>query len=359
MFVLRVLRSRLARNILFWYIILDMTVDNNAGEYGYPARYYYIFIAVTTAILLVMTYTNNLWLVPRFLAKRRYWIYFPLAFALSVFAALAYTLTVKTALARFPVMEIQQIAGIHSPVSADWSIAAILEDTESYWGGLVMWLFFFTLAWYGNDYARQARSAREARARQAELELSALKHQLQPHFLFNTLNNLYGLASAQSAKAPAAILQLSELLRYLLYDSAADKVLFSAEVDAMRAYTDLERLRLEDSAVIEVEAAGPGEAELPPLLWLPVLENAFKHGTRFIGGPYEIFFRMEVADGKLSIACRNRYKPEPSNEPRMQGIGLANLRQRLALLFPNRHELSIETRDEWFNLRLTATLQSR
>ncbi len=355
--LLRVVRSRLFRNLLFWVIIVYTTLNNTAERHKYPDHYYYPFVALTTAILVGMTYANNLWLVPRFLIRRRYWVYFPAAFILTAAASLAYTLAIKDALTRFPVMEIQQVAMIHSPVSGNWSSTAIFEDTQSYWGGLVLWLFVFTLAWYMNDYARQARIAREAQARQAELELSSLRSQLHPHFLFNTLNNLYGLASAKSEKAPDAILQLSDLLRYLLYDSSADRVSFRAETQAIQAYAALERLRLEGTVVCDIQTAGPPDVRLPPLLWLPVLENAYKHGTRFIGGPHAIHFRMETEEGTLRIECRNRCKSAPADEApaREPGIGLTNLRKRLSILFPNHHQLGITSDGEWFNVLLSAT----
>jgi len=356
---LRALRSRLFRNLLFWAYIAYNVFGNTAPEHKQPARYYFAFVAVTAVLMVAMTYANNLWLVPRFLAKRHYWIYFPAVFLLAGITAVLYTLAIKASLPHFPVLEIQQVSMIHSPVTGNWSAAGILADTESYWGGFIIWLAFFTAAWYITEFARLARTAREARARQTALELSALKSQLHPHFLFNTLNNLYGLASIGSEKTPGAILQLSALLRYLLYDSAVDAVRFGAEEEAIHAYVELERLRLDDTAEVDVQTLGPADALLPPLLWLPVLENAFKHGTQFIGGPYAIRFSMELEGRALRIACSNRYKPVESRPGAVSsGIGLANLRQRLHILFPGRHSLDVQTEGDQFSVLLTATLST-
>ena len=353
----RFLRGRLFRNLLFWAYILYSTFANSEPHHKLPAQSYYSFIALALVILVAMSYTNTLWLAPRLLTRRRYWIYFPAVVALAWTAGLLYTLTIKAYIPKFPVLEIQQPAMIHTPVSSHWSLQAVLADTESHFGFfLLAWIIPFTLAWYVAHSARQARAVHEAGERQTALELSALKGQLHPHFLFNTLNNLYGLASMQSEKTPGAILKLSELLRYLLYDSAADVVTFGAESNAVQAYADLERLRLDEAATVTIHTHGPHDTPVPPLLWLPVLENAFKHGTHFIGGPYEIRFHMSVSDGQLRIECHNRYKPGAANGDSGNGIGLGNLQKRLNYLFPKRHCLQTTTEEDIFELRFTAKL---
>jgi LytS/YehU family sensor histidine kinase len=208
----------------------------------------------------------------------------------------------------------------------------------------------FTMAWYMNDYSKQEKLVEETRKKQIETELSFLKSQINPHFLFNTLNNLYSLALKKSDTAPEAILKLSVILRYLLYDSNTEEVSFDKEKEIMQAYIDLELLRLADNDQLHFSISADNSCKVPPLLWLPVLENVFKHGTRFISTECFVDYRFMIQNNMLTIYAKNRYKnAAPSVESdKVGGIGLSNLRKRLNILYPQKHKINIMQDEDYY-----------
>lgn len=177
-----------------------------------------------------------------------------------------------------------------------------------------------------------------------EAEMQLLKAQLHPHFLFNTLNNIYSLAQAHSALVPEMMLKLSKLLSFMLYDSRADQYPVSKEVEALRDYIELEKLRLGERLEISFEASGDLNTKIAPLLLFPFVENCFKHGSHKTIEKTWISFNLFI-DNSLLIAQIENAFPKESNTPVETGLGLNNVRKRLALLYPGRHELKISEED--------------
>jgi LytS/YehU family sensor histidine kinase len=212
------------------------------------------------------------------------------------------------------------------------------------------------MAWYMNDYARQRRAAETARQQQAETELSFLRSQLAPHFLFNTLNNIYALTLKESSAAPEAMLKLSAILRSLLYESGSALVPFEKEAEVIQAYIDLELLRLKNVERMSFKVHADGDYLVPPLLWLPVLENIFKHGTRIISNELFVDFSFTITEGMLTICGKNYCKAERTTSESEGGIGLDNLQRRLALLYPGQHTFQASYSDHVFTTRLTVKL---
>lgn len=193
-------------------------------------------------------------------------------------------------------------------------------------------------------------------------ELALLKTQLHPHFLFNTLNNIYSLTLNCSPQAPEAVLRLSELMRYQLYDSAADTVPLAREISHLQSFLTLQHLRLppdEADEAIQFTVLLPPGAEhayqLPPMLLLPLVENAFKHGD-LTARPHVVRLSLQLADdGQLHFSVRNRLAyGTPPEAP--GGVGLANLKRRLTLLYPERHALVVVENNEEYSVRMTLQL---
>ncbi len=210
------------------------------------------------------------------------------------------------------------------------------------------------------DYVRGQRNRRELERQQLLTELAMLKTQINPHFLFNTLNNIYSLTSRKSDKAPEAVLRLSEIMRYLLYESSTDTVPLSRELAHLRSFLDLQRLRLAASAqeaiVLEIEGTDPDCAHpIAPLLLLPLVENAFKHGD-LTARPVAVHIALDLAaDGLLRFSVLNYVTPADAERelPRQPGgVGLVNLRRRLELLYPNRYALDVQTTPEQHRVTL-------
>jgi LytS/YehU family sensor histidine kinase len=188
------------------------------------------------------------------------------------------------------------------------------------------------------------------------MELAFLRNQLNPHFLFNTLNNLYGLALEKNENTPDSILKLSLILRYLVYESSLALVSFEKEKEIMHAYIELELLRLSDANNVSFFVTTDKDYSLPPLLWLPVLENIFKHGTRFITSELNIEYRCTAINDKLTIFSKNTFKPGMKQEKNGGGVGLTTLKKRLALLYPAKHSMSTITEGNFYTTNIEIDL---
>lgn len=360
----KVLRSRVARNVYLWVILLFVVLDmnyNNERAYHYgivQSPLYYPVIICGTLLQMTLIYVNNLLLAPIYLRSKRYGMYILLAFLLALGVSLIYTLGVKSISDSFNIDNMQQIGFISAPISKGWSASAIWDDMSTYLIGNMLWILMFTMAWYMNDYARQQKIAEAAQRKQVETELHFLKDQINPHFLFNTLNNLYGLALKKTDNAPDAILKLSSILRYLLYESNSGNVSFEKEKDIMQAYIELELLRITDTSGLQFYISADGSYSLPPLLWLPVLENLFKHGTRTLDENYVADFNFSIEKGIVSIKASNNYKGTATlnGNSKTGGIGLANLQKRLTLLYPGKHSIAQHKDEQNYTIEVEIAL---
>jgi len=195
---------------------------------------------------------------------------------------------------------------------------------------------------------------------QKENELRHLKAQLNPHFLFNTLNNLYGLSVAESKKLPGLMLKLSDLLRYSLYDTGQHYVALQKEIDYIANYVDLERLRLNDSMDILLKQKGDTtELYIAPLLMIVFIENAFKHFSAVKGERAFIHILLLVKGNELNLNIKNSIDPgfvPPPAGKRKGGLGLENARQRLNLIYPGQHSLNIHKGPDFFETDLIIEL---
>jgi len=194
-----------------------------------------------------------------------------------------------------------------------------------------------TANWYRTEQQR-----RETEKEKTAAELQNLKSQLNPHFLFNTLNNIYSLTAINQTEAQHAILSLSQLLRYVLYDNNSPTIPLSKEISFIKSYIELMSLRLSDKVKLSMVLPRPEEDKgimIAPLLFITLIENAFKHG---VGSTEEstINILLEIESEKR-IICRieNSYYPKSDDDHSGSGIGLENLKKRLALIYPGSHSL--------------------
>ncbi len=188
---------------------------------------------------------------------------------------------------------------------------------------------------------------------QHSTELALLKAQINPHFFFNTINNIYSLVYKKSDDAPAALLKLSEIMRYMLYDSKTDTVPLEKELLHLENYLELEKLRLKDPTFISYKAKGDLNGILvPPMLLLTFVENAFKHGKRRVEHP-GIIIRVRVGMEETNFTVINYTHDQEDVEKQTEGIGLQNVIRRLQLLYPNCHELEITHIKNQFKVSLT------
>ena len=183
---------------------------------------------------------------------------------------------------------------------------------------------------------RREDNLQELQHEKLQQELEYLKYQINPHFFMNTLNNIHALVDIDPEKAKSTIIELSRLMRYVLYDSARPTILLSKEIDFLKQYITLMRLRFTDKVSIEVIMPEdiPG-VEVPPLLFVSFVENAFKHGVSYEQESF-INVKMELEEGYLTFSCKNskHEKKQGTNDPH-SGIGLENVKKRLKLIYGN------------------------
>jgi len=358
--IFKALKSRLVRNIFFWILMIVLLVSNLGNDFHYPVIWYYLFIGINLSFLLTLSYVHNLLVIPRLLIRRQRLRYVLITLLFAFCVALLYTVALKLIIRYFPLIQIYQISIISVPVSNSWHGAAFFEDVISYFAAFVIWIFLFAMAWYMNNYSRQERTIEKIQKKQVETELDFLKSQINPHFLFNNLNNMYALAIKKSDKTPDAILKLSSLLRYLLYESNRELIAFEKEREVIQAYIDLELLRFADvQQSIHFSVEADREYMVPPLLWLPVLENVFKHGVRIISDRILVDFSFSIRDNEVRIYSRNFYKKNITREEKSQhgGIGLTNLRKRLELLYPDRHRYQVSRDGDYYIVDISVWLK--
>ncbi|HEY8398358.1 MAG TPA: histidine kinase [Flavihumibacter sp.] len=189
---------------------------------------------------------------------------------------------------------------------------------------------------------------RKQNALQAELDF--LKAQLHPHFLFNSLNNIYSLALDKSDKTPEVVLGISNILRYSLYECTAQKVSLKRDIEVLEAYIGLEKLRYEDRLELNLLISGDRNPHrIAPLLMLPLVENAFKHGTgKTIDMPW-INIQLHIDNNLLTLNISNSKSDHSENHPEQSGkIGVENLKKRLELIYPGQHELEFFDEEDCF-----------
>lgn len=179
-------------------------------------------------------------------------------------------------------------------------------------------------------------------------ELTYLKNQMHPHFLFNSLNTIYGLSLKKSKETPEVILKLSNLLDYILYQENKTVVLLVDEIAHIEQYVDLEKIRFDDTLEIDFKKEIKNQSILiAPLILLPFVENVFKHGS-IIDGYLKVIINVSVINDVLRFNIKNTFKEKNTSS----GIGLKNVKDRLEILYPNNYDLQIKSNSNWFEVQL-------
>ncbi len=319
-------RRRWILHIVFWVLILLIY----GIFFGRRNNNYFqtlFFVGLLMPVVIGATYFFNYYLIPRFLISGRYGLFTLYSFY-TILTALF--LSMLVALLTFLIMSELRIQNM-SPASVD--IFFLLAS-------LLMVVFFgvaikMLLHWRSSkeDYQKLMRD-------KVETELKLLKTQLNPHFLFNTLNNLYYLTAQKSDKAPQAILQLSEILDYVMHTGKSVFVPLENELKQVENYIALELLRYEDRVEVTTKLRGDlGKYEIGPMILITLIENAFKHGVMPIAGKAWIDFGVEENEQSLVISIRNSTNSTKTGK----GIGLENLRSQLDHLYKSDYSLKVVT----------------
>lgn len=299
------------------------------------------FMAMPYAALI---YLNYFVLVPKLLLKKKY---------LSYYLILIVGLTLTS---YFAIVFIHWVFYnvYESSNGGDWFLSI-----EGYFVALseVLMLLGFSLAFFFLEkWYQKERYARELEKRNLESELAMLKNQINPHFVFNTLNTAYMLMENKVEKAKEVLMQFSETLSHQLYDTSKDRIALSKEIDYLKNYIELEKLRHDDLLHLDFQCPKHLNGyKIAPMLLLPFVENAFKHGKSSNG--YWIKLTLEIENSTLHFFTENSVNNQSnSTSAKSGGIGLANVKRRLNLIYPGAYDLNINSENGVFQSDLKIKL---
>ncbi|HET7896092.1 MAG TPA: histidine kinase, partial [Flavisolibacter sp.] len=232
---------------------------------------------------------------------------------------------------------------IYTPLARFTTLSKLLESGMAYSMGSV---FLMGIARHIYLYVKLKAAAQQLRIEKQQAELSYLKSQTNPHFLFNTLNNIYALAKEKSNLAPESILRLSKILRFMLYETSGDYISIEQELKIMHDYIELEKLRYDETLFIYFnDSIDDLKQAIPPLLLIPLVENAFKHGVSETRSQPFIDIHLAVKNRQLNFVVKN--SSEATGAAAKENIGLSNLRRQLQLLYTD-YRLTVKQEQDHF-----------
>ncbi len=333
--------KRLLLHSICWlfFIAIFLFVSTN----GFKASQGFVIHFIGMSLLNVAIFYINLYfIIPLTLNKHRF-----LSWILSILMAIVVFAFVKYGFS-FYLFYVKQLLNTINDRKVEIPGFLVYTGVNIFINGFFVFLstvLKFTADWFINEKEKS-----ELERQRLSAELAFLKSQINPHFLFNSLNNIYSLAYQKSASTPDAILKLSEIMRYMLYESNDEKVLLKKELTYLQSYIDLQKLRFGDKAYIDFKIEGQITTQLiVPLLLISFVENAFKHGLA-TSKETPIYIGASVYENKLLFVVKN--KKNKLNKDQTGGIGMANVKRRLDLGYPDNYKLSIEEDADNYNCEL-------
>lgn len=297
-------------------------------------------------IHMLLAYFNVYYLMPKFIYTKKYF-YYTVFILLSLFIMLLVKYNLTYYLVSTDVMP-EGPQEINS-LTVGYAVQTMI--------GEVYVISFFTAIKLTIDWLRESSKLHDLEKRQLKTELRFLRSQVSPHFFFNTLNNIYSLTLEKSDLAPEVILKLSELMRYLLYATKKQRQDLTSEVNCIRNYIDLERIRFDNTLMVEMNISGNlDNYKIAPMLLIPIVENCFKHGASKNIGEMKIDIDLKVSKGFMNFKVSNTI-PNANKEfaypIKSGGIGLSNVKKRLELGYEkDDYEFSIFEEKQMFNVIL-------
>ncbi len=335
---------RLIEHLVFWIIALGLLTfyfGADKPNYLIPLRNNLFYLPVHILYFYFLAY----FLIPKYLNKREY-VRFFISLLIVIFFAGLLTRLIDIFFVDPYLYRIQKEMNIK--FTWDKMEGNFLDKLQKPYyfvnaikgSNLIVWIALsikFFKMWY------------ERRQAAMEAELNFLKGQIHPHFLFNTLNNLYSLTIQMSPKSPFIVMGLSDILRYMLYECNTDSITLKREIEVIEGYMALEKIRYDDRLELNLSVSGTiDKIKIAPLLLLPLVENAFKHGVGEKLGEAWINIDVTIKSNILKLKISNS-KPEEISKLNNKGyIGLANLKKRLEILYPDAHNLKLFDEEEMF-----------
>lgn len=330
----------IAIHVFVWAMILLLPYFVSSAAHGYkigpiPG----LFFTLAGFIHLFIFYFNAYFLIPRLLNRRWWWLYIV---ASAILIVSSFQLKYHLLLWWFPevLTDMSAYKFVFAPSIAVFIISIVYRKVA--------------------DKIIYDREQQKIQAEQLSTELKFLRSQISPHFLFNVLTNLVSLARKKSDQMEPSLIMLSELMRYMLYDTQGKKVALAKEVSYLNNYIELQKLRFGNDVEIRYEVDSDFENEgytIEPMLLIPFVENAFKHGVGYQEHP-KISISISVKNAGLIFQVENEIDDKPdASKDENSGIGLANVKSRLNLLYKGKHSLKIKTENNLFHITLTLMLK--
>lgn len=340
--IILVFKNRVAQHALFWLfsfaVIINLISNKQVKEIDY------IYAAIFHFTLVSIVYLNTIVLFPVFIQKKRFVSYFLFAVFLCIVLSFLNSLIFN---------EIIDILFPNYYFISLYSIIDLLKFHAIYI--VVTLLLKFTSEWFSQEDAKFKLSKIEKE--KVEIELKALRAQVNPHFLFNSLNVLYSLALKNANETPDTIIKLSDILRYVIYDSNKETVSIKSEVELINNYLSLQNYRIDKSSNISFTPDIQSNIDIAPMLFLPLVENSFKHGVKGDVSNTFVKINLKTTDKIVHFEIENnKGSSENPDQIKDGGIGLTNIKKRLSLLYPEKHELFINENEQKFMVSLKIKL---
>lgn len=321
-------KYRLYRHLLLIGAV-SLVMYNSTPEVAEPT--------LTLLLFLLLFYTNMYWLAPKLLFKNKYAWY-----CLSILSIITIVPITIYYIGNYFVGPDTNISSLNIPLFATFIVVLIAASSS-------IKLF--------QKWVLDKELIYDLEKSKISTELEQLKNQINPHFLFNMLNNANVLTKKDPEKASQVLMKLSDLLRYQLYDSARDKVLLTSDIRFLEDFLNLEKVRRDSFDFVISKEGDLSGVQIPPLLFISFVENAVKHNNDSAKSSYVNLF-FNVSNNELFFKCINSKPILKATNTSSGGLGLANIKRRLELLFPSTHVLKIEDNPESYCVTLTIKLQS-
>lgn len=336
------LKNRTIQHVLFWVVAYAATLllVSDSTSIG---KADYIYATFMLTCMVPLAYTNTAILIPLLINRKRYF---------------AYTAAIIIAVALFCFLAAFLFIYVIDFIFPQYIFIPILNNVELTFVGFIIVsitsLLYFSKSWFYSEHERMQIAILQQQ--KSELELSLLKSQLNPHFLFNSLNSIYGLIIKKSDLASEAVVRLSDILRYLVYETSKEKVSLQRELEMVESYIILQKMRLNRNQQVSYTTIGDAEClNIAPMLLFTFIENAFKHCTKDKNGIYQIDASTVITNKKLIFRITNTIKQVPNDNMEYKGIGLQNAKEQLNRLYPS-HSLDVERNGDIFTVRLAIEL---
>lgn len=341
--LLRLVSTRAIRHSLFWVALFILYSLIEVLLTHHPFFYTVSNNVVRLILLGGAVYYNIYRLIPRYLVDKRFLPYLGFLVLSVLIVTPLETFLIYLKSSEHPDIRAEVLANLNWYFIPNFFVLSTSTVVK------------ITVDWYTN-----IREKQDLMTETMQSELRFLKSQINPHFLFNTLNSLYALTLKKSDLAPDIVLKLSEMMRYMLYECNEKWVPLSKEVNYIANYLELERIRQGNRVDIRYEVDGlVSDQKIAPLMFIPFIENCFKHGLGNQISKGFVYIQLEVRGNEVDLHIENsKAEAMPKQvHPRSGGIGLVNVRRRLDLLYPNRYKLQVEDAPTTYTVRLNLRLE--